>query len=110
MHIVVHPLKEGFYRVEIKKKPQVPSFGPIANVQIVSERAMATLVRQVMRIPSSPDVCFSSNNIIHISKQVALSANLAACLVQDPQLQRYSNLEERLRQLRKIGERFAKPE
>ncbi|ELR17421.1 Rap/ranGAP protein, putative [Acanthamoeba castellanii str. Neff] len=87
VHIVVHPLKEGFYRVEVKKKPQVPSFGPITSVQIVSERAMPTLVRQV-----------------------ALSANLAACLVQDPHLQRYSNLEERLRQLRKVAERFAKPE
>ncbi len=97
--------------MEVKKKPQVPSFGPITSVQIVSERAMPTLVRQVPTLSRACRVRVRA--LIRPPAQfgqVALSANLAACLVQDPHLQRYSNLEERLRQLRKVAERFAKPE
>lgn len=84
MHIVIYPLEEGRYRVEVKRKAGVPPFGPIQKVQIVSEDAIASVVRQT-----------------------AISADLAAAL-SHPQIGPVSNIEERLRQIKRIAERFAK--
>ncbi|GAM19208.1 hypothetical protein SAMD00019534_023830 [Acytostelium subglobosum LB1] len=82
--IVIHPMDIGWYRVEIKKKKEIPLFGPIHNVQIVSERSIASLVIQT-----------------------AINANLMSMLY-DGKTEFISNLEERLRQIKTIKERFAK--
>eukprot|EP01117_Protostelium_nocturnum_P006881 TRINITY_DN2467_c0_g1_i3.p1 TRINITY_DN2467_c0_g1~~TRINITY_DN2467_c0_g1_i3.p1 ORF type:complete len:1554 (-),score=306.75 TRINITY_DN2467_c0_g1_i3:98-4759(-) len=48
--IIVYPLDIGYYRLEIKKKAGIPDFGPISasfgSSQIVTEAALATIVRQ----------------------------------------------------------------
>ena len=84
MHIVVYPLDNGFYRVEVKKKREVKAFAPIQKTQILSEDAVATVVRQT-----------------------AIFADLSASL-NLPQGGPTSNLEERLRQIRRISDRFGK--
>lgn len=46
VNIVISPLDKDYYLVEIQKKREVPSFGPIISSQIVSENALISLVRQ----------------------------------------------------------------
>lgn len=45
VHIVVSPLKDPFYRIQIFTKPEVPLFGPLTHGMIVDKMALAPLVR-----------------------------------------------------------------
>eukprot|EP01133_Synstelium_polycarpum_P014222 gene14222-16779_t len=44
VNIIIYPLDIGWYRVEIKKRKDIPIFGPIHDNQIVSEQSLASLV------------------------------------------------------------------
>jgi hypothetical protein len=46
VYIIIYPLEPGVYRAEVKKKPEVPDFGPLTHPQILSEDSLITLVRQ----------------------------------------------------------------
>jgi len=45
VHIVVYPLKDPFFRVQIFTKPEVPLFGPLVNGMVVDKKVLAPLVR-----------------------------------------------------------------
>jgi hypothetical protein len=45
VHIVIYPLKDPFFRVQIYAKPEVPPFGPLVNGMIVDKKVLAPLVR-----------------------------------------------------------------
>ncbi|KAL6057278.1 Tuberous sclerosis 2-like protein [Balamuthia mandrillaris] len=83
VHIILSPLSNGMFRVEVKKKKEVPSFGPLQRIQLVSESALVPLV--------------------HL---LAQSANFGVTRLHDPDMAHTSNLEERLRQIKRINERF----
>ncbi|XP_049857449.1 probable Rho GTPase-activating protein CG5521 isoform X1 [Schistocerca gregaria] len=43
--IVIYPLLNGLYRVQVKRKPDVPYFGPLFNEAIVDSKVLPGLVR-----------------------------------------------------------------
>lgn len=43
--IVVYPRPHRMFRVQVSRKPEVPYFGPLFNEVVVSEHALAGLVR-----------------------------------------------------------------
>lgn len=45
VHVVVYPLVNGMFRVQIKKKDQIPSFGPLVDGAVVSPQLLPMLVR-----------------------------------------------------------------
>jgi len=84
VHILIYPTEENYYRVEVKKKEGVPSFGPIRGSQIIQgEASLARLV-----------------------SQTALNADIASRVLQENK-HGVSNCEERLRQIQQIRERFS---
>lgn len=83
--LVIYPLDKGWYRIQLKKKPQIPFVGPLLNCQIVLENDLPNLVRTT--VMSAHTIC----------KHFQLQENL---------LESVSNYEERLRQIKQIGSRF----
>eukprot|EP01119_Soliformovum_irregulare_P013800 TRINITY_DN3709_c1_g1_i6.p1 TRINITY_DN3709_c1_g1~~TRINITY_DN3709_c1_g1_i6.p1 ORF type:complete len:483 (-),score=154.51 TRINITY_DN3709_c1_g1_i6:222-1670(-) len=47
VNIVIYPLEKGFYQLEVKKKAEVPDFGPITSIRIVTEEALVPLIRYI---------------------------------------------------------------
>jgi hypothetical protein len=45
VHIVIYPLKDPLFRIQIFSKPEVPSFGPLMDGMIVDKKSLAPLVR-----------------------------------------------------------------
>jgi len=45
-HIVIYPLPNGLYRIQIFRKPTVQMFGPLLHGMCVDKRMLTTLVRQ----------------------------------------------------------------
>ncbi|KAJ9597262.1 hypothetical protein L9F63_011866, partial [Diploptera punctata] len=43
--IVIYPLPQKLYRIQISRKPEVPYFGPLFNESVVDEKALPGLVR-----------------------------------------------------------------
>lgn len=43
--IIIYPLKNGLFRVQVSRKPNVPYFGPLFNEVIVDKRVLPGLVR-----------------------------------------------------------------
>ena len=47
VHIVIRPLDDGFFRVDVKAKPNVPKFGPLdRGCHILTKRSLASIVRE----------------------------------------------------------------
>eukprot|EP00742_Colponemidia_sp_Colp-10_P008317 GILJ01009000.1.p1 GENE.GILJ01009000.1~~GILJ01009000.1.p1 ORF type:complete len:1747 (-),score=226.90 GILJ01009000.1:122-5362(-) len=86
VHIVLYPLEEGWFRVEVKMKKESLHFGPLSKSHIVPEHSLATLVRQT-----------------------AVNANLAVMFLQNNEADFVSNWQERLSQIKRIQERLAQP-
>lgn len=90
VHIVIHPLEEGFNRVCVKFRDQsmiqLPLFGPLSKPQIVSDQALSSVVRLT-----------------------ALHADLAARAFRKSTGEFVSNWEERMRQINMIKQRYSKP-
>ncbi|KYQ89478.1 RapGAP/RanGAP domain-containing protein [Tieghemostelium lacteum] len=84
VNIIIHPLDLGCYRIEVKKKKELSIFGPIHNHQIISSKSLPSLLIQT-----------------------AINANLMS-MQHDGKTEFISNLEERLKQIKTIKERFAK--
>jgi len=45
-HIVVYPLRNGLFRIQIFKKHKVPMFGPLLDGMVLNSRILSMLVRQ----------------------------------------------------------------
>ncbi len=43
--IVIYPLRNGLFRVQVSRKPEVPYFGPLFNEAVVDRRVLPGLVR-----------------------------------------------------------------
>ncbi|EDV29843.1 uncharacterized protein TRIADDRAFT_20339, partial [Trichoplax adhaerens] len=43
--IVIYPLKNGLYRIQIDKKPEIPLFGPLFDGAVISKSILPVLVR-----------------------------------------------------------------
>jgi hypothetical protein len=43
--IVIYPLKNRLYRIQVIRKPEVPFFGPLYNEMIVDQAVLPGLVR-----------------------------------------------------------------
>merc|ERR1712012_753048 len=43
--IVIYPLNNNLYRIQVQRKPEVPFFGPLYNVMIVDHAMLPGLVR-----------------------------------------------------------------
>lgn len=44
VHVIIYPLQNGLYRIQIKKKDQIPSFGPLVDGALVSPQLLPLLV------------------------------------------------------------------
>jgi tuberous sclerosis protein 2 len=90
VHVIIYPLDQGFNRVEVKFREQsliqLPNFGPLSKSQIVSDRALSSIVRLT-----------------------AIHADLAARAYRKSTGEFVSNWEERLRQIHVIKSRYSKP-
>ncbi|PRP73953.1 hypothetical protein PROFUN_08146 [Planoprotostelium fungivorum] len=80
--IIIYPIGHGMYRIHVKKKPEVPDFGPIPTPMVVSDRSLAQIVRQL-----------------------ALNADMACWALNGGELCT-NNVEERIRQIKMIGSRL----
>jgi len=45
VHIIVYPLCNGLYRIQVRQKPNVAAFGPLQDGMVVSKAVLAPLVR-----------------------------------------------------------------
>jgi hypothetical protein len=45
VHVIIYPLQNGLYRIQIKKKEQIPSFGPLVDGALVSPQLLPVLVK-----------------------------------------------------------------
>mmetsp|Transcript_28373 Transcript_28373/g.31523 ORF Transcript_28373/g.31523 Transcript_28373/m.31523 type:complete len:614 (+) Transcript_28373:3-1844(+) len=45
-HIIVYPLPNGLFGIQIAKKPRMPHFGPLVHNAVVSKETLPILVRQ----------------------------------------------------------------
>jgi hypothetical protein len=48
VHVIIYPLQNGLYRIQIKKKDQIPSFGPLVDGALVSPKLLPLLVRATL--------------------------------------------------------------
>lgn len=82
VHIIVQPLNGKEYRVQVKCKPGIPSFGPLSGTQVVPRSVVAQCVRQT-----------------------SLNANLACQAFHQDLIGLTMNCEERLKQIRQLAAR-----
>lgn len=68
MYIIIYPLESGVYRVEVKKKQDMPDFGPLLHPQIVSEDALIPLVRQTAIGGNVTAISWNSSNFLLVGK------------------------------------------
>jgi len=48
-HIIIYPLPNGLYRIQIAKKPEIPStVGPLVHNMVLHKQLLGTLVRQTV--------------------------------------------------------------
>jgi len=45
-HIVIYPIQNGLFRIQIAKQPKVGEFGPLVNCTVVSKNLLPDLVRE----------------------------------------------------------------
>jgi hypothetical protein len=48
VHVIVYPLRNGLHRIQIKKKDQIPFFGPLVDGALVSPTLLPLLVRATL--------------------------------------------------------------
>lgn len=72
VNIIIYPKDNGYYLIEVKKKPDVPDFGPISGSQIVSESAMVPLVLQTALNADVREISYRLTNctIAHLHDHV----------------------------------------
>ena len=102
VHIEIHPLKKGFYRVTLHKKEQVPWIGVLLNQQIVSQKALVPLVLQaaVQADVSSTLNCSLNQKLTlrKIASMLAMEKNQKLSGIGN-----YSNFVQRLLQIKKLA-------
>ena len=44
-HIIIYPLPNGLYRINVYKKPSIPDFGPLYDGMVINDELLGVLVR-----------------------------------------------------------------
>lgn len=79
VHVIIHPLRNGYYRVHVHTKEKISRFGPLYGVQIIPASILATAVRLT-----------------------AFNANIACQIHHEEMVEFVSNAQDRLKQIKQI--------
>mmetsp|Transcript_39264 Transcript_39264/g.92851 ORF Transcript_39264/g.92851 Transcript_39264/m.92851 type:complete len:137 (-) Transcript_39264:143-553(-) len=82
--IVVAPLEPGYFRLTVHRDPSVPVIGPVTDVVVVPDHAVATVVRRML-----------------------IDADIATMIATAGEEHYSSNWQERLKQIRQMLARHA---
>ena len=84
VHVMVHPLDDGHYRITVLRKARVPPIGPVLTSTIVPTFAVGEMVRQC-----------------------AINADIVCRVLHEGHLQAISNAAQRVHLARRIAEHLA---
>ena len=111
VNILVRPLDDDTYEVSMLRKDVLPEFSALTEPKVLSERSVATFVRQVALLANHMSILHvrsmpRQTHVVFFSLPPWPLTPTAACIMAPQSQAEYtSNFTNRLRQIRRIGER-----